>query len=377
MYLTAHHVKARDGSAGINAYFSRHSQADERQIDWNHLDIARVADEIGGETVAQSIELQPGGNSVLSYLDVVAPERTDPGFIADSLLVFEHYVKDDRFPTVMVTPRIGLRFGIIIGLQRLAVAEFRRLRAHVLLLLGITSQSKVRHLAPFASGPIRVVVTREGDGEVYELTRDSAKRLAAVRPEFSPVRIRISDDNRDDFRALVGDLYPHVVTGLTGLSGAQLGQLGGVEVVQGGQLLWHRGPAGDLPGQILGVWFREREPVPSPEHAPNGAILPRRDTEPDANIIYSLDLVHVQDVWLPLSEAGVHTYLHSSGMRSGERWCFASRIAEGSSTVIFDARVVEALSPVAVAEAYGASAAERARPDYPTVQLELHRRARE
>jgi hypothetical protein len=52
--LTAHHVKARDGSAGVNAYFSRHSHADELRIDWNRLDIAQIAEEIGGETVVGS-----------------------------------------------------------------------------------------------------------------------------------------------------------------------------------------------------------------------------------------------------------------------------------------------------------------------------------
>lgn len=375
MYLTAHHVKARNGSVGINAYFSRHSHADELRIDWNRLDIAQIADEIGGETVVQSIEIQPGGNSVLSYLDVVAPENTDPGFIADSLRVFEYYVKEGRFPAVMATARIGLRFGVIIGLQRLAVAEFRRLRAHVLLLLGVTSQSKVRQLVPSASGPLRVMVTRDEGGEVYTLTHESEKRVAVARPEFTPVRIRLSDDNRDDFRASVGELYALVITSLTGLSSAQIGQLGGVEVVQGDRVLWQKGPSGDIPGQLLGVWFRERESLPSPDHAPTGAILPRRDTKLDADVVFSLDLVHVQGVWLPLSEAGVHTYVHSAGMRSEERWSFITKPIEGSSPVIFDAKFAEPISLAAVAGSYGASAAERARPDYATIQLELHRRA--
>jgi len=196
-----------------------------------------------------------------------------------------------------------------------------------------------------------------------------------VRPEFTPARVRLSDDNKDDFRASVGDLYTLVVTSLTGLSSAQNGQLGGVEVVQGDRVLWQKGPAGDIPGQLLGVWFREREPLPGPEHAPTGAILPRKDTKLDAKVVLALDLVHVQDVWLPLSEAGVHSYVHSNGMLSGERWSFVTKPTEGSSPVVFDAKFTEALSSTAVTGSYGATAAERARPDYPTIQLELHRRA--
>ncbi|HET7500598.1 MAG TPA: hypothetical protein VFK02_06325 [Kofleriaceae bacterium] len=374
MYLTAHHVRAGDGSAGINAYLSRHSPADQHRIDWNHLDIARIVDEIGGETVMQSIELRPGGNAVLSYLDVVAPEGTDPGFIADSLRMFEHYVKADNFPAIMTAPRIGLRFGVIIGRQRLAVAEFRRLRSHVLLLLGIPSQSKVRQRALSASRPIRIVVTRDEGGEVYELTTESAERVVAARPEFIPASVRLLGENKGDFSGAAEHLYSIVVTSVTGLSNAQIGQLGGVEVVQGDRVLWRQLPVGDIPGQLLGVWFREHEPIPSLDDVPTGGILLRRDSRPDGRVLYTLDLVHVQDVWLPLSEAGVHTYQHSAGMLSGERWSFAMKPAESPTPVIFDAKLAEFLSPTAVAALYGPSAAERARPDYKTVQLELHRR---
>jgi hypothetical protein len=374
--LTAHHVKARDGSAGINAYLHRHSRADESRIDWNHPDIARIADELPGEDIAQSIEVKPGGNSVLSYLDIATPENAEPGFLADSLRFFEHYVREGQFPAVFSSRRIAMRFGIIIGLQKLAFAEFRRLRARALQLLGDTSESKVRQFVARATSPLRVIVTRDHAGEVYQLNPESAARVAAVRPEFGPaVRIRVSDDTKSDFQALVSDFYPHIVMSLTGLSLAQLGQLGGAEVIKSNHRVWQMTPAGDIPGQVLGIWIREGEPLPRSEQAPTGGLLPRQGSKLGADQFLALDLVQVQDIWLPLSEAGVYTHLHSSGLMAGEPWAFVTKPGDGSAPVVFDATfAAEKLSLVDVGANYGMAAADRARPDYGTMQLQLRRR---
>jgi len=376
MYLTAHHVRAPDGSVGINAYLHRHSQSDETRINWERPDVARIANELPGKDVAQAIEVKPGGNTVLGYLDVVAPERADPAFLADSLRLFEHYVREAHFPVVFSSNRIAIRFGIVIGLQRLAFAEFRRLRARVLQLLGDTTESKVRQLVGGVSDPVKVIVARDESGEVYQLSPESVRRVAAVRPEFGPaVRMRVSDDTKSDFESLMGDFYPHIVTSLTGLSREQLGQLGGVEVIRDNQRLWQMPPAGDIPGQVLGIWIRGDESLPRPEHVPTGAILPRQGTKPGDLQILALDLVQVQGLWLPLSEAGVYTYMHSKGLLGGESWAFVTRSSDSSASIVFDATLsAEKLSPVDVEANYGPQAAERARPDYRTMQLQLRRR---
>ncbi|HWO19438.1 MAG TPA: hypothetical protein VNO30_11710 [Kofleriaceae bacterium] len=376
MYLTAHHVKARDGASGINAYLHRHSSAEESRIGWEHPDIKRIADEIPGSDIAQSVEIKPGGNSVLSYLDIAVPESAEPDFLADSLRLFEHYVREGRFPAVFTSNRLAMRFGLIMGLQKLALAEFRRLRARALQLLGDTSESKVHQVVARAASPLKVIVTRDDAGEVYQLASESAARVAAVRPEFGPaVRIRISNDTRSDFQTLVGDVYPHIVTSLTGLSRAQIGQIGGAEVIQGPNRVWQMAPAGDIPGQLLGVWIRGGEPLPSADLFPNGAILPLPGAKPGPDSFLALDLVRVQDIWLPLSEAGVYTYPHSTGLVAGEPWAFVTRPDDGSVPLVFDAMfAAEKLSLEEVGATYGATVADRARPDYRTMQLQLRRR---
>jgi hypothetical protein len=162
---------------------------------------------------------------------------------------------------------------------------------------------------------------------------------------------------------------------LTGLSQAQLGQIGGAEVIEGNHRVWQMAPTGDIPGQVLGVWIRGSEPLPRPEHVPTGAILPRQGSKLEVDELLALDLVQVQDIWLPLSEAGVYTYPHSSGLIAGEPWAFVAKPGEGSASVVFDATfATEKLSPVDVGASYGMAAADRARPDYGTLQLQLRRR---
>jgi hypothetical protein len=376
MYLTAHHVKAPDGSLGVNAYLHRHGKAETAAINWNSPDVTRIADHIPGRTAVQSIEISPGGNSVLSYLDLVTSEEADPRFIADWLRLFEHYVREGTFPALFASRGIAMRFGITIGLQKLAVAEYRRLRARVLQLMGITAESKVHQLIPRPSPPIRVFVSRDGLDEIYQLSRESVARVVAVRPELSlGHRVRIAADTKSDFETMIGEFYPNIATTLTGLSYAQLAQIGGVQIVEGSQTLWEMAPAGNLPGQIFGVWKSLTDPLPRPEHVPTGAVLPRLGEKLDDQSL-ALDLVQVQDVWLPLSEAGVYTYRHSTGLIGGEKWSFVTRPPDGSLPLVFDADFSgETLTSGEVHALYGPAGAERARTDYKTMQLRLRRRS--
>jgi hypothetical protein len=318
---------------------------------------------------------------VLSYLDVVAPEGTEPGFLLDSLRLFEHYVEEGGFPAVWSTRHVALRFGLTLGLQRFAVAEYRRLRARALLLIGVTSESKIRSASSRLGGPLRIEKLTGAKGETYQLGTESVSRVAAVRPEFGPaVRIHISNDTKDAFSELVGDLYPHVVSSLTGLSEAQLIRLGGAEIIEAGRTVWRTSAPQminsflepELPRQILGVWIRKGESMPSPDHAPTGAILPRLGSSISADELLALDLVQVQDVWLPLSEAGVHTHSHSIGLVGTERWAFVTKATPGVPSVVFGASFAEQkLSAADVEKLYGRTAADRARSDRLTMELKL------
>lgn len=383
MYLTAHHVRARDGATGINAFLGSHAEPTPG-IDWATPDISAIADARPGRAVLQSLEVKPGGNAVLSFLDVAAPDGTSPGFIADSLRLFEHYVAEGPLPARWSSRHVALRFGANLGLEPLRVAEFRRLRTRALMLLGVSDESKLRRAPTRLMAPLRITVDRDRDGASYQLDEPSAIRVLQVRPDLSATtRIRVSDDTHDAFRALVGELHPHIAMSLTGLTESQLARLGGVELADADVVVWRlpgtaRGEGffhALLPGQVLGVWIRAGSPLPDPHHAPTGSILPRVGGRLDVPVLSALDLVQVEDVWLPLSEAGLYTYSHSSGLQASEQWQFVTKPVQGLGPLVFDAMIHEdLLERDQVTALYGGPAAERVRPDRRTVQLRLRRR---
>lgn len=71
MYLAAQRVRAPSGKEGINAFFYRHGRV------WlgNPPDDV-LPEQDPGELVSMQLEIQPSGNRVRSYLDLVAPDET-------------------------------------------------------------------------------------------------------------------------------------------------------------------------------------------------------------------------------------------------------------------------------------------------------------
>lgn len=70
MYLTAQHVRSRSGEDGVQAYLHLHDLPAARFPP----DPLTVPQEHPGRMVRSHVGLRPGGNHVLSYLDIVAPD---------------------------------------------------------------------------------------------------------------------------------------------------------------------------------------------------------------------------------------------------------------------------------------------------------------
>ena len=73
MLLTAQRVRRFSGEEGINAFCSLHGP-----YDWFGPPPAGsgIPDVNPGERVNERVEVQPGGNHVRSYLDIIAPDET-------------------------------------------------------------------------------------------------------------------------------------------------------------------------------------------------------------------------------------------------------------------------------------------------------------
>jgi len=128
---------------------------------------------------------------------------------------------------------------------------------------------------------------------------------------------------------------------------------------------------------MVGVWLRPGQEPERPARFFNG-VLPMLGARPDGGDMVCLDLIQVPAVtpknewsWAVLSEAGIHTYEHSSELSRGQDWRFATWDLGGLS--VFHVSLASAISQTGIAHAYGEAAANLARKDRPAVQLSLRR----
>ena len=138
MYATAHRVRS-PSKEGINAFLSLHqppSQGDA--IDWDAPSVQQVAEQHPGILTESDWDLRPGGNTVRSYLDVVARDGTKVEAIRAALDAFEQQLADVPLPFTCTLNRIGMRFGAVFALEHERLEEFQALRNRLLRLLERT-----------------------------------------------------------------------------------------------------------------------------------------------------------------------------------------------------------------------------------------------
>jgi hypothetical protein len=75
-----------------------------------------LPDEDPGQLIEQSNEVAPGGNAVLSYPDVVAPDETPWSEISRAIITFISLVQQRPLPWVGAVGRCTFRFGLGSGL---------------------------------------------------------------------------------------------------------------------------------------------------------------------------------------------------------------------------------------------------------------------
>ncbi len=134
MYAAAHRVVHRDGRTGINAFLHHHGP----QFSWPAAPWT-LPETNPGDLVRERIEVPPGGNRVLSYLDVLAPDDATPAEIDVALTgLWLELVADEAGPSAPTGPlpnptvykrgHVVLRFGVEDGLvpgRALELAELR------------------------------------------------------------------------------------------------------------------------------------------------------------------------------------------------------------------------------------------------------------
>jgi hypothetical protein len=113
MYLTSHHVLAPETRhEGVNSFLYLHGA----EV-WSSPP-PDVPDENPGTLAAQSIEVRPPGNSVRSYLDIVAPDEVRWDEIWSAMMDFVGQSQRRTLPWEGISGRCFFRLGMERGLAQ-------------------------------------------------------------------------------------------------------------------------------------------------------------------------------------------------------------------------------------------------------------------
>ena len=146
MFLTAHRVRSPDGRQGINAFFYLHGDSPAPGMAWDspNLNVEMIAEKYPGKFVDQEVAIVPGGNSVLSYLDIVAPDGERLARVREALQELEGHL-GTGVPVKRALGLMGIRFGYCFGLlPQQVLEEFRQLSGKALTLFSRASAASVR-----------------------------------------------------------------------------------------------------------------------------------------------------------------------------------------------------------------------------------------
>lgn len=233
MLLTAQRVRS-PRQAGVNVFFFHHGAEESAKIDWSSPNIDEIASGRPGQLVSETIEVIPGGNSVESFLDVVAPDGTSKEAIVAMLRSPELLEASEQGRAVVRAP-LAARLHAERLPREARNAELRTLRDKLALLLAHPRPPPWHSLKPLV-----VLARRESDGWRYLPEAESVARIRGLlgRDWTPPKSVGLSDDVQQQFEVAHGDALPHLLPALLDLSAEGALQLGGVRVVgTGGEVI--------------------------------------------------------------------------------------------------------------------------------------------
>lgn len=222
MYLVAQQVESQRGSIGTNAVMYRHATT-STPINWESPDLETIASQYPGERVAEHVEIVPGGNSVICYLDVAARDGVPHDKVNTALETLASQIEAGT-SVARLHGEVAAEFRVTMMRARDgAVTRFIELRDAILRLLQSQDEEAAQ---PSRGHRLTIRVEKEVDHWRYSLEPQDRDRVPAL-----VTSVTVPFDVADDFSAMYGDLLPHAAEWVTGLSRRQLMELGGVRFV--------------------------------------------------------------------------------------------------------------------------------------------------
>ena len=231
MYFTAQRVQLKGvppNESGINVFWHTHSGNEWANIDWNtdfRQLLTHVQNKATGSLKAQQCDIPPGGNWVLSHLDIIAPDDTSWDCVKAGLDdCYRLLPRESRFSAFH--QGVIVDFNVQLSLEPVVAREFQVLRAKI---EGLHSDPK----APESSGaqpPLKIRMIREANGIVFELSPEDRARVTTFQgPKAS--RLHVTNDILQDFERSHGQIFAHIMPLVTGLNIEQVARAGGVQVI--------------------------------------------------------------------------------------------------------------------------------------------------
>ena len=130
MLLTAQRVVSPKGVTGVNVYQFLHGS-----YIWVRVPSDFLPDTNPGELVDQLLEVPPGDNRIVSYLDVVLPDETSSTDVLQCLASLKHRIQPVHTHVEAFLDPYWIRFGSSID-ARMRPTELGALSGHILLSLS-------------------------------------------------------------------------------------------------------------------------------------------------------------------------------------------------------------------------------------------------
>jgi len=134
--LTAQRVASPGGLTGVNVYQFLHGS-----YVWVRVPDEFLPDSNPGELVDQWLEVPPGNNRIVSYLDVALPDETSPTDVLQRLASLKHQLQPFEARMEKYLDPYWIRFESSVD-ERLRSTELGALSGHIL--LSLTGQRPAR-----------------------------------------------------------------------------------------------------------------------------------------------------------------------------------------------------------------------------------------
>ncbi len=240
MYVTAQRVSQLEGAArGLNAFLYLHGERELSHNEAGVVDVDAVAGQPPGDPVSEILSVSPGGNRVLSYLDIACDDGIGTQVLAQALERFEDFVPRQRndwlFEDMETIESIGIRLYLSPHITLAPVVEYRSLCQTAMRSIDL-------HRGNDSQSVLQINMER-GVGERRFRPLPTEFELPGPPDHTEGVPVTIDDKTLMAFEASRGSLYPVLAESIFGLGAEELLKHGGVEIIDVGtrNIIW-RGP---------------------------------------------------------------------------------------------------------------------------------------